>query len=112
MRGAIDNEPDLWTLLAIPSPPDHVVSRRHSRHLDLVDDGHVGVLVAAALAVRQRRARPGARAVGQVGLRVVPALVARVREADVARLVPPAVLVCATVGAASGLVAGGGPRAK
>ena len=85
--------PDLWRLLAIPSPANHIISRRHSRHFDLVNDGHVGVLVAAALAVHQRFIRAGPRAVRERCMRVIPAFVTRVCEPDVTRLIPPAVLV-------------------
>ena len=85
--------PYLGALLAVPPPADHVVARGHLRHVHLVDDCHVRSGVAAALAVLQRRLGPRPAAVWQLRFRVVPPFVAGVGEADVARLIAPAVLI-------------------
>ena len=61
--------------------------------MHLVDDRHVRSRVAAALAVLERGVGARTAAVGELVEGVVPAVVARVREADIAGLVAPAVLV-------------------
>ena len=86
--------PDLRALLAVPAPAHHVFPRRHNRHLDAVDDGEISRRVAAPLPVG-RHAALGVGGARRQLLGVVPAVEARVREANVAGLVAPVVLVAA-----------------